>query len=370
MRGSLMSDQTNRPATYAHSGVDTSSAAHGLQALVSWLSETTAFQPDLVDVTVPTGFFASVLRVSHDTRMAISTDGVGSKSIVAQKMGLYETIGWDCVAVNVNDIICVGAEPLALVDYISLEHPHEDLLSSLGKGMREASEIAGVAVVGGELSQHPDSLVGPRRGYAFDISGTCIGVLRREPITGSGICPGDVVLGIASSGIHANGLTLARQVLDVDQGGSDLFVPDLGMTVGHELLKPTRIYVREIMQLLNKGVDVRGLAHISGDGFLNLLRLDANVGYCLDELDDPPPVFNLIQSQGKIALEEMYQVFNMGIGFCAIVPKTDLERSVEAISSAGGHAKPIGRVVAGPERRVELPTVGLTGVSGRFIRQG
>ncbi len=363
------------PRTYAESGVDTEAAAAGLSGLLAFVRETRAFRNGAGEQLVPNGFFASVLRLANALSLAVSTDGVGSKSVLAQLTGDFESIGWDCVAVNVNDVVCVGAEPIALLDYIALQFPHPDLLAGLGKGMRDAAERAGVVIAGGELSQHPDTLAGPRPGYAFDISGTCVGLLdNAAPITGDRVAPGDLVIGLPSNGVHANGLTLARQVLM--SGGADdaaRFLPECGRSVGEELLRRTRIYVPEALALLQAGIDVHGLAHISGDGLLNLLRLDAEVEYRLDALPAPPPVFETIQRDGNVDLAEMHRVYNMGVGFCAVVPEAQAAAALEAISAAvppneeapADSAVVIGVVREGP-RRVVLPAQGLVGADGAF----
>ena len=359
-----MAEPTER-LTYAAAGVDTSAAASGLRALLAFVRETESFREGAGEPLVPVGFFASVLKLTERLSLAISTDGVGSKSAVAQQVGRYESIGWDCIAVNVNDVVCTGAEPIALVDYVSVQHPHEELLAALGKGMRDGAERARIAVVGGELSQHPDGLTGPREGYAFDIAGTCVGILDgRAPITGAAIEPGDVVLGLPSDGIHANGLTLARHVLG--DAGEEL--PECGVTVGEELLRPTHIYVPELLALLRSGVEVRGLAHISGGGLLNLTRLAAPVGYRIDGSWDVPPVFDVIAREGSVEAAEMFGVFNMGIGFCAVVPEASVQAAVDVVAAAGGRALQIGRAVDGP-RRVELPRHGLVGADGRFVER-
>ena len=356
-----MADPKER-LTYAATGVDPAAGASGLRALLAFVRETERFREGAGEPLVPIGFFASVLKLTERLSLAISTDGVGSKSAVAQAVGRYESIGWDAVAVNVNDVICTGAEPIALVDYVSVQHPHEDLLAALGKGMRDGAERARIAVVGGELSQHPDGLTGPREGYAFDIAGTCVGILDgRSPITGAAIEPGDVVLGLASDGIHANGMTLARHVL----GDVGRELPECGATVGDELLRPTHIYVPEVLALLRSGVDVRGLAHISGGGLLNLTRLAAPVGYRIDGAWDVPPVFGVIAREGGVEAAEMFSVFNMGIGFCVVVPEASVEAAVDVVAASGGRALVIGRAVPGP-RRVELPGHGLVGADGRF----
>ena len=367
----MADDVRSEQQTYASSGVDTDEAARGLSGLLQWVAQTSAFAEGVGASPVPGGFFAAVLPLNERLSLAISTDGVGSKSVLAQLTGDFESIGWDCVAVNVNDIVCTGARPIALVDYIALQHPHGEMLTALGKGMRDAAERARVAIVGGELSQHPDTLTGPREGYAFDISATCVGVLEdgAAPITGAAIRPGDAVIGMASNGVHANGLTLARSLLlrgDAHETVS-LALPECGRTVGEELLRRTRIYVPEVTALLRAGIDVHGLAHVSGDGLLNLLRLDADVEYHLDALPAPQPVFDVIRREGNVALEEMYRVYNMGVGFCAVVPAPSADEALAAIASVGGDASVIGTVREG-RRRVVLPQQGLVGEGGAFTQ--
>ena len=358
--------------TYADSGVDTDAASRGLAGLLRWVGETADFAGGAGRSVAPDGFFTAVLPLPGGLSVAISTDGVGSKSVLAQITGDYESIGWDAVAVNVNDVVCAGARPIALVDYVALQYPREDMLAALGKGMRDACERARAAIVGGELSQHPDTLTGPREGYAFDIAATCIGLLEggAAPITGAAIRPGDAVIGVASDGIHANGLTLARRAL---LGGGDpaeaaaRFLPECGRSVGEELLRRSHIYVPEVLAMLEAGVPIHGLAHISGDGLLNLLRLDADAAYRLDALPPPPPVFEIIRREGNVSLPEMHRVFNMGVGFCVVTPKASAGAALEAIASAGGEAQVIGAVEEG-KRRVLLTAEGLVGENGAFAR--
>ncbi len=361
-----MSSEPRNRSTYASAGVDTDALATSMRGLLDWVGKTHAFREGPGAFEAGSGFFASVLRLTDRLSLAISTDGVGSKSIVAQLAGSYEGIGYDVVAVNVNDVICVGAEPVALVDYVSIQEPRADLLAALGRGMHDGAARAGVAIVGGELSLHPDSLAGPRPGYAFDATGTCVGLLDgREPIMGAGVVPGDVVLGMASDGIHANGLTLARRALLEDPAALGRVEPALGHTIGEELLRPTHIYVPEVLALLRSSVDVHGLAHISGDGLLNLTRLEAEVGYHIDALPLVPRIFELIREAGDVDIAEMFRVFNMGIGFCAVVPPAAVADALAAVRGVGGDAQPIGVVVAG-ERRVEVEPYHLVGSDGYF----
>ncbi|MBM3940403.1 MAG: phosphoribosylformylglycinamidine cyclo-ligase [SAR202 cluster bacterium] len=367
-----MPAQEPRPATYTAAGVDTNANVAGLGALLAHVKQTLWHREGAIGAsTLPIGFFASVLRLTPTLSLAISTDGVGSKSIVAQLTGRYESIGWDCVAVNVNDIICVGAEPIALVDYISYQQPHADMLDQLGRGMRMAAERARIGIVGGEMSQHPDSLAGPVPGRAFDIAGTCVGALRdREPIIGTRVRPGDAIIGIASDGIHANGLTLARRVLIGDDPESVLApLPATGRTVGEELGRPTHIYVPEVMALLDAGIDVRGLAHISGDGLLNLNRLDADVCYDITDMPPVPPVFEAIQRAGSIDDTEMWRVFNMGVGFCAVVPEAGVASALDVIRGQGSTATVIGRVIGEKGKRVYLRRQRLVGQDGERFEQ-
>src|SRR5262249_41195529 len=242
---------------------------------------------------------------------------------VAEMLHRYDTIGIDCVAMNVNDAICVGAEPISFLDYIALERASPEVLEQIAEGLYAGAELAGVSIIGGEISQLPDVIRGQTPGGGLDLVGMCAGIVPLDRvIIGAQVTPGDVILGVRSSGVHSNGLTLARKAL-FEVGGlkPDQHVPRLGTTVGEELLRPTDIYVRPIMDLLNtQRVPIRALVHITGDGFLNLARIKAAVGFELDGLPEPQPIFGLIQELGHVPGTEMYQVFNMGIGFCVIVP--------------------------------------------------
>ncbi len=235
-------------------------------------------------------------------------DGVGTKVLVAEACHKYDTIGIDCVAMNVNDIICLGAQPLALVDYLALEKPRPKLVMDIMKGLQKGARQAGVAIVSGETAILPDLLKG------FDLSATVVGIVRKSKvITGADAEPGDVILGLRSSGIHSNGLTLARKTL---------LSPKVNLSIARELLRPTRIYVRPITKLLRAGVEIHGLAHITGGAYSKLKRIGtrAKVGFHLNNLPEPPRIFSKIQARGRISEREMYRTFNMGIGFLVICP--------------------------------------------------
>lgn len=255
-----------------------------------------------------------------DYYLAMNTDGVGSKVIVAEKMNMWEGIAIDCVAMNVNDTICVGAEPIAFVDYIALREENEKIAEELGRGFNKAAELANISIVGGETATLPDLING------VDVSGTSLGVVRKnEVITGDKIENGDIIIMIPSSGIHSNGLSLARKVLEKNNIEYHAYFPEIGKRIGEELLIPTRIYVREILSLIeiareygNPSDYVHGIAHISGGGITNLLRLKKK-RYHIEKTLPVPKIFKIIQELGNIPPAEMYRTFNMGVGMIVIV---------------------------------------------------
>jgi phosphoribosylformylglycinamidine cyclo-ligase len=354
--------------TYREAGVDTQREELGLSHLRKWVEKTFEFRRAEGAVKLPLGFFANVIDLGHGTGLAISTDGVGTKILVAQMMGKFDTIGIDCIAMNVNDILCVGAEPLAMVDYVALESADPHFLNELAKGLYRGAEIARITIPGGELAQVKEMLRGTRPGYAFDLAGTCVGIVPLDRIlVGDDLQEGDVVIGLPSSGIHSNGLTLARRVFFEQQLWTpEHFVPELGRTIGEELLEPTRIYVAEIMAMLRAGLEIKSLSHITSDGFLNLTRVTAKVGYRLDNVPKPPAIFQLIQSCGQVSDEEMFGVYNMGIGFCVVVSPKDAGR-VELIAKEHGlRSHVLGTVIADPEQGVQIPAYQLVGRNGGF----
>ena len=364
----------DRPLSYQTTGVLDNSQL-GLNALLKWVNATGAFRSTgkgrrVVDV----GFFASVVEITDTLGLALCTDGVGSKILVAEMLRRYDTIGIDCVAMNVNDAICVGAEPISFLDYIAIERATPEILEQIAHGLYTGAELAGVGIVGGEISQIPDIIKGHAPGNGVDLVGMCAAIVPLDRIiVGEHVAPGDVIVGVRSSGIHSNGLTLARKAL-FDVGGlkAEQYMAELGCTVGQELLRPTDIYVRPVMDLLKRQrVPVRALVHITSDGFLNLARIKAAVGFKLDTVPDPQPIFRLIRDLGGVPDPEMYRVFNMGIGFCLIVPDDfSVLRAVEEAFAAhrfGTHI--IGKVVADERRRVFLPKQDLVG-EGQEFRSG
>lgn len=358
-------------ASYAASGVDVIGLEPGLGSLVQRLAATNAF-PRRGRPALPNGFFANVLDLGNGQGLAISTDGVGTKLLVALALERFDTIGIDLIAMNVNDVLCVGAEPIALVDYIAVSSTDAKLLDQFAIGLVEGARQARISIPGGEIAQVRELLrPHPPRGESFDVVATAVGVVPMDRIIlGRDVVPGDVVLGLPSAGVHSNGLTLARRVL-VGERAPDAYHerPAVlgGASIGDELLRPTRIYVREVMALLDAGMPVKALAHITGDGLLNLSRIAApDVGFVLDTLPEPQPIFALLAEAGGISTAEMYHAFNMGIGFCVVVGPSDADRALALLRDVEPAAMVLGRAVADPERKMVLPGPGLVGVGKTF----
>jgi phosphoribosylformylglycinamidine cyclo-ligase len=343
-------------SAYAEAGVDTTRAGSAVAGLVAVLKTIDPGRPSRA--VLGSGHYANVLRLDERTGIALSTDGVGSKIILAEELGRYDTVGIDCIAMNVNDVICVGAEPIAVLDYIAVEEADPEQLRQIAVGLKEGAEQAGVEIPGGELAQLPELIRGHPSPHGFDLVGACFGTVALDAIvTGSAIQPGDAVIGLPSSGVHSNGYTLARRALP-DLGDAP---PELGgRRVGDVLLEPTVIYVRAVLDLLRSALEVRGLAHITSGGMLNLLRLGADVGYRIDRPLPVPPVFDLIAEGASVPATEMYEVFNMGCGFCCVVPEEAAEAAVELLGRRHRGAAVIGEATE-TAGLVELPTVGLTG---------
>jgi len=341
---------------YARAGVDQSEAGQAVSALVGVLDGIETGRGSRA--ALPSGHFANVLRLAGDLGLAMSTDGVGSKVIVAEQVARFDTVGIDCVAMNVNDVICVGADPIALLDYIAVEEADPGRLGQIADGLRRGAEEAQVEIPGGELAVLPELLRGHPSPRGFDLLGFCVGLVQLdELITGAAVEPGDAIVGLPSSGVHSNGLTLARRVLeDLSEAPPELG----GATVGETLLEPTVIYVRAVRELIDSDVEVHGLAHITGEGLLNLLRLDAPVGYSVETPLPAPPVFELIAERGEVDAGELHEVFNMGCGFCCVVPWDQREAAAALLSERHEGARTIGRVTP-TAGIVELPELGLIG---------
>jgi phosphoribosylformylglycinamidine cyclo-ligase len=356
---------------YAAAGVDTHEADRGVAALVDVLR---GIDPGRSSLTVPLpGHYASVVRIAANLGIALATDSVGSKVIVAEQAGRFDTIGIDCVAMNVNDLICVGAEPLAMLDYLAVERADPELLEQIAIGLRAGAEAAAIEIPGGEVCQLPEVIRGHPSPHGFDLVGSAFGTVNLDRIIdGSACAPGDALIGLPASGVHSNGLTLARRAL-LEKGELTLHSapPELrGATVADALLEPTVIYVRAILGLLDghqSEVDVHGLAHITGGGVINLLRLGDAIGFSITDPLPPPPIFELIARLGEISAAEMWEVFNMGCGFCVVVGADQARAAVAQLAERHpgtaviGHVTDRAGVVAVPGRGLEGTSAGLGG---------
>jgi phosphoribosylformylglycinamidine cyclo-ligase len=341
---------------YAAAGVDTTQADRAVDALVGVLRTIELERPSAS--VLPSGHYASVLRVAPNLGIAVSTDGVGSKIVVAQQADRLETVGIDCVAMNVNDIVCVGAEPMAMLDYLAVEQADPEALARIAAGLKVGAQAAGVEIPGGELAVLPELVRGHPSPGGFDLCGTALGTVAIDAIVaGDEARAGDAIVGLPSSGLHSNGYTLARRVL-FDDGGltlDDRPPPLDGRSVADALLEPTVIYVRAILELLRSDVPVRGLAHITGGGLRNLLRLGGErVGFAIEDPLPVPAICALVAELGDILPAEMWDVFNMGCGFMALVPGDRADDAVALLAARHPGTARIG-TVTGDGGRILAP---------------
>lgn len=320
--------------TYSKAGVSLEREVLAIRNIKKWASKTFELRKGRVgEVLSDVGGYANVIDMG-EYALAVCMDGVGSKILVAQELRKFDTVGIDLVAMNVNDAICLGAEPVAMVDYMAFARTDPDLARDLAAGIYEGCRQADIALIGGETASLPDIITGID-GYGFDLAATVVGVVKKDRIiTGEKIVPGDVVLGMKSSGVHSNGFSLARKVLPKNMWGA--------------LLTPTRIYVKEALELTGK-YDVHGLAHITGSGFINLAR-STKCGFLLDGIQEGM-IFKKIQELGNVTDKEMYRTFNMGVGFCVIVNEADAKSIVDVYGERFG-IYVIGRVTEEPGVRI------------------
>ncbi len=356
-----MSTQDNR---YREAGVDIAVVDRGLRKIIDQIKQTWPTAGQLGAVKLDIGYFANVIDIGG-IGLALCTDGVGSKSIVADMVAKYDTIGVDCVAMNVNDLICVGARPVSMLDYIAVGEADADMLGAIAVGLAEGAHQAGISISGGETAQLKDVVRG------FDLVGMAVGLVPLDHIiTGRDLVPGDAIIGVESSGIHSNGLTLARHVLFEQAGlGIDRILPDLGIPLGEELLRPTLIYVPEILDIIKNVPTVKALVNITGDGLLNLARVEAKVGFEIGNLPTAPPIFGLIQHHGEVGDPEMFEVYNMGVGFCVLASEQDTAAILAILQRHGRPAQVIGYVMADDDKQVYLTRQRLIGRGKRFRRE-
>jgi phosphoribosylformylglycinamidine cyclo-ligase len=301
--------------TYKSAGVDVSKIKKSQSAIGKIIASTHSGM-----VKSGFGHYAGLVGIHGGKYLATHTDGVGTKVLIANLLKKYDTIGIDCVAMNVNDIICIGAKPVSFVDYIAANQNNESVFVEIAKGLAAGAKKSGVPIVGGETAIMPDLF--EEKKFAFDLAGMVAGLVdKTKLILGNKIKPGDAIIGIASTGIHSNGYSLARKVLLKKYSVSDN-VKGVGK-IGHAMLTPTEIYVKPVLDVISS-CEVHGLANITGGAFTKLLRLK-KTGFVLDLMPEPPKIMQLIENLG-VPYEEMYKTFNMGVGFCIIAPKNQINK--------------------------------------------
>jgi phosphoribosylformylglycinamidine cyclo-ligase len=319
--------------TYEKSGVSIDQKSSAIKALVDKLEYKRSGIGQ--NVRLP-GLFASLIDFG-DKYITLATDGVGTKLMIAEALNKWDTVGIDCIAMNVNDTICVNAEPTSFVDYIAIDKPNEEITREIGKGLQKGAELSNMEIVGGEIAVLPEIVNG------VDLSGTCLGYVAKDRIiTGETCQEGDLIIALRSSGIHSNGLTLARKIVEANNIGWNDSVSGLSKTIGEELLTPTEIYVKQVLEITSQ-FNVHGLVDITGGGLRNILRMKKGLQYVISDPVKPAPIFTKLQELGEVEDKEIYQTLNMSMGFTIIAPADDAEQ----IAKKYGNAEVVGRVQKG-----------------------
>ncbi len=342
---------------YKDSGVDINAGNEVVRKIGEHLRST--FRPEVLsDIGGFGGFFALNTKKYKEPVLVSGTDGVGTKLKVAFMMNKHDTVGQDLVAMCVNDILVHGAEPLFFLDYIATGKLEPQRVSEIVKGIAEGCQLAGCSLIGGETAEMP----GFYASGEYDLAGFAVGVVERSQIIdGSKVRVGDVLIGLPSSGLHSNGYSLARKIFFDNCGWTvDKIIPELGRTLGEELLTPTFIYARQILDIL-LNVKVHGMTHITGGGLLeNIPRsLSPGTGVVINSSSwQVPPIFKLLQDLGNVPDDEMFRVFNMGIGFVLILPPEDVDEAVETLKIYRTTPCQIGEVVSGEGVVVSIKKIG------------
>lgn len=298
-------------------------------------------------------FSLKKIKEMDDPVLLSGTDGCGTKVKLAFIMDKHDTIGIDAVAMCVNDVACAGGEPLFFLDYIACGKNYPEKIASIVKGVAEGCRMSDAALIGGETAEHPGLM--PEDEY--DIAGFTVGVVdRKDMITGENIMPGDVLVGIASSGVHSNGFSLVRKVFEMTKESLDTYYDELGTTLGEALIAPTKIYVKAMKSVKNAGVTVKGCSHITGGGFYeNIPRMLPDGVSAKVNKDSYPvlPIFKLLQKTGGIEEKMMYNTYNMGLGMVLALDPKDVDTAIKAIEEAGEKAYVVGEIIEG-DKQVEL----------------
>ena len=335
-------------AAYAAAGVDIEAGYKGVQLMKQHVQRT--FIPGVVsDIGGFGGLFSPDLSGMKEPVLVSGTDGVGTKQRIAQLMDVHNTVGIDCVAMCVNDIICCGAKPLFFLDYIAIGKNIPEKVAALVSGVAEGCVQAGCALIGGETAEHPGTMAADD----YDLAGFSVGVVDRQNILNNQTMqPGDVIVALPSSGIHSNGYSLVRKVFDIEHADLGKTVEELGCSLGDALLTPTRIYVKSVLAALDAS-KVRGISHITGGGFYENVPRSIPDGLCAvieKSAIRTPPIFSLIQKLGKIEERDMFNTFNMGVGMSLVVAPDTLDLAINALRESGENPYVIGEITTGDEK--------------------
>ena len=340
--------EKSHSASYAAAGVNIEAGYEGVRLMKKHVERT--FIPGVVsDIGGFGGLFAPSFAGMKEPVLVSGTDGVGTKQRIAQLMDRHDTVGIDCVAMCVNDIVCCGAKPLFFLDYIAIGKNDPEKVASLVSGVAEGCVQAGCALIGGETAEHP----GTMQPDDYDLAGFSVGLVDKEKVIDrSKVAAGDVVIALASSGLHSNGYSLVRKVFDVEHCDLGAFVSELGTTLGEALLTPTKIYVKPVLAAI-EAADVHGISHITGGGFYENIPRSVPDGFCAN-IDKAavkvPPIFTLLQNKGNIPERDMFNTFNMGVGMILIVSKDTADAALNALNAAGEDAYVIGEIGRGEDK--------------------
>ena len=331
--------------SYREAGVNIEAGYEGVKLMRRHVARTMI--PGVVsDIGGFGGLFAPDIKGMAEPVLVSGTDGVGTKIRIAQLLDKHDTIGIDCVAMCVNDIICCGAKPLFFLDYIAIGKNEPEKVASIVSGVAEGCVQSGCALIGGETAEHP----GMMAAGDYDLAGFSVGIVDKpKVIDSSRMAPGDVILALPSSGIHSNGFSLVRKVFDVEHAALDRHVPELGRTLGEALLEPTVIYVKPVLRCMETA-DVKGVSHITGGGFFeNIPRcIPEGLGAKIDKAAvRTPAIFKMLQEQGGISEHDMFNTFNMGVGMTVVVSKEDADRAIATLDCG---AYVVGEIVSGGEK--------------------
>ena len=331
--------------SYKAAGVDVTAGYKGVE-LMKKAVQATYTNEVISDIGGFGGLYAPQIKEMEEPILVSGTDGVGTKLKLAFLMDKHDTIGEDCVAMCVNDVICTGASPMFFLDYMALGKNIPEKVATIVAGVAEGCKKANCSLIGGETAEMP----GFYPVDEYDLAGFCVGIVdKKKIIDNKTIEIGDKVIGLKSSGVHSNGFSLVRKVFDVNKENLNEYVESLGCTVGEALLKPTKIYVKPILKLIEQ-VKVKGISHITGGGFYENMPRMLRDGVALKinkNSYEVPPIFKLIAERGNIPERDMYNTFNMGIGMSVIVPENEVEKSLEILRQAGEEAYLIGEVIEG-----------------------